>query len=111
MFSCWFSMLFVSVFILLVFLTFSDNTTIKNVLEIKENMTMGSTLVTNPNGGFLVRGCVHFFTAKPKKQTSRHHKFTSSPNRFHVPQLHVMSLESNGILSISCTDEKKIESN
>ncbi|XP_037547908.1 integrin alpha-1 [Nematolebias whitei] len=33
-----------------------DNTTIKNVLEIKENMTMGSTLVTNPNGGFLACG-------------------------------------------------------
>ncbi|KAK1884130.1 Integrin alpha-1, partial [Dissostichus eleginoides] len=29
------------------------NTTIPNVHEVKENMTMGSTLLTNPNGGFL----------------------------------------------------------
>ncbi|XP_017263420.1 integrin alpha-1 [Kryptolebias marmoratus] len=34
-----------------------DNTTVKNVvLEIKENMTMGTTLVTSPNGGFLACG-------------------------------------------------------
>ncbi|CAJ1070776.1 integrin alpha-1 [Xyrichtys novacula] len=32
------------------------NTTIPNLLEVKENMTMGTTLVTNPNGGFLACG-------------------------------------------------------
>uniref|UniRef100_A0A3Q3VMZ6 VWFA domain-containing protein n=1 Tax=Mola mola TaxID=94237 RepID=A0A3Q3VMZ6_MOLML len=32
------------------------NTTIPNVLEVKDNMTMGTTLVTNPNGGFLACG-------------------------------------------------------
>lgn len=32
------------------------NTTIPNVHEVKENMTMGSTLLTNPNGGFLACG-------------------------------------------------------
>ncbi|XP_068430110.1 integrin alpha-1 isoform X2 [Clinocottus analis] len=32
------------------------NTTIPNVREVKENMTMGTTLVTNPNGGFLACG-------------------------------------------------------
>jgi hypothetical protein len=34
---------------------FVVNTSIPNVTEIKENMTFGSTLVTNPKGGFLVR--------------------------------------------------------
>ncbi|XP_030599047.1 integrin alpha-1 [Archocentrus centrarchus] len=32
------------------------NTTIPNLREVKENMTMGSTLVTNPKGGFLACG-------------------------------------------------------
>ncbi|XP_018517889.1 LOW QUALITY PROTEIN: integrin alpha-1 [Lates calcarifer] len=32
------------------------NTTIPNLREVKENMTMGTTLVTNPNGGFLACG-------------------------------------------------------
>lgn len=32
------------------------NTTIPNLNEVKENMTMGTTLVTNPNGGFLACG-------------------------------------------------------
>ncbi|XP_029300794.1 integrin alpha-1 [Cottoperca gobio] len=32
------------------------NTTVPNLHEVKENMTMGSTLVTNPNGGFLACG-------------------------------------------------------
>uniref|UniRef100_A0AAQ5YDR5 VWFA domain-containing protein n=1 Tax=Amphiprion ocellaris TaxID=80972 RepID=A0AAQ5YDR5_AMPOC len=32
------------------------NTTVPNLREVKENMTMGSTLVTNPNGGFLACG-------------------------------------------------------
>ncbi|XP_076014557.1 integrin alpha-1 [Genypterus blacodes] len=32
------------------------NTTIPNVREVKENMTMGTTLVTNPSGGFLACG-------------------------------------------------------
>lgn len=34
---------------------FLENTTIPNLHEVKENMTMGTTLVTNPSGGFLVR--------------------------------------------------------
>lgn len=42
-----------------------ENTTIPNITEVKENMTLGTTLVTNPNGGFLVRihlenACSHF---------------------------------------------------
>lgn len=37
------------------FLLFPVNTSIPNVTEVKENMTFGSTLVTNPRGGFLVR--------------------------------------------------------
>ncbi|XP_034752463.1 integrin alpha-1 [Etheostoma cragini] len=32
------------------------NTTFPNLHEVKENMTMGTTLVTNPNGGFLACG-------------------------------------------------------
>uniref|UniRef100_A0A673C9Y0 Integrin, alpha 1 n=1 Tax=Sphaeramia orbicularis TaxID=375764 RepID=A0A673C9Y0_9TELE len=32
------------------------NTTIPNLNEVKENMTMGTTLVTNPSGGFLACG-------------------------------------------------------
>ncbi|XP_061589692.1 integrin alpha-1 [Cololabis saira] len=32
------------------------NTTIPNLREVKENMTMGTTLVTNPSGGFLACG-------------------------------------------------------
>ncbi|XP_053196381.1 integrin alpha-1 [Scomber japonicus] len=33
-----------------------ENTTVPNLREVKENMTMGTTLVTNPNGGFLACG-------------------------------------------------------
>ncbi|KAK2888159.1 integrin alpha-1 isoform X1 [Channa argus] len=33
-----------------------QNTTVPNLHEVKENMTMGTTLVTNPNGGFLACG-------------------------------------------------------
>uniref|UniRef100_A0A3Q1IUV4 VWFA domain-containing protein n=1 Tax=Anabas testudineus TaxID=64144 RepID=A0A3Q1IUV4_ANATE len=33
-----------------------QNTTVPNLREVKENMTMGTTLVTNPNGGFLACG-------------------------------------------------------
>ncbi|XP_040013228.1 integrin alpha-1 isoform X2 [Xiphias gladius] len=33
-----------------------ENTTVPNLNEVKENMTMGTTLVTNPNGGFLACG-------------------------------------------------------
>lgn len=33
----------------------SANTTIPKLKEVKENMTMGTTLVTSPDGGFLVR--------------------------------------------------------
>uniref|UniRef100_A0A674MBS1 Integrin, alpha 1 n=1 Tax=Takifugu rubripes TaxID=31033 RepID=A0A674MBS1_TAKRU len=32
------------------------NTTVPNLHEVKENMTMGTTLVTNPSGGFLACG-------------------------------------------------------
>uniref|UniRef100_A0AAV2IR71 Uncharacterized protein n=1 Tax=Knipowitschia caucasica TaxID=637954 RepID=A0AAV2IR71_KNICA len=32
---------------------YCENTTVPNLNEVKENMTMGTTLVTNPNGGFL----------------------------------------------------------
>uniref|UniRef100_A0A3P8UE17 Integrin subunit alpha 1 n=1 Tax=Cynoglossus semilaevis TaxID=244447 RepID=A0A3P8UE17_CYNSE len=32
------------------------NTTVPNLHEVKDNMTMGTTLVTNPNGGFLACG-------------------------------------------------------
>ncbi|XP_044030086.1 integrin alpha-1 isoform X2 [Siniperca chuatsi] len=32
------------------------NTTVPNLHEVKENMTMGTTLVTNPDGGFLACG-------------------------------------------------------
>lgn len=39
---------------------FLENTTVPNLHEVKENMTMGTTLVTNPNGGFLVRGKLLF---------------------------------------------------
>eukprot|EP00064_Thunnus_orientalis_P003128 superscaffoldBa00000248_g3137 len=33
-----------------------QNTTVPKLREVKENMTMGTTLVTNPNGGFLACG-------------------------------------------------------
>ncbi|MBN3301136.1 ITA1 protein, partial [Amia calva] len=36
-------------------------TTIPNVTEVKENMTMGTTLVTNPNGGFLACGPLYAY--------------------------------------------------
>lgn len=39
---------------------FLENTTVPNLREVKENMTMGTTLVTDPNGGFLVRGTMLF---------------------------------------------------
>uniref|UniRef100_A0A8C8EDN6 Integrin subunit alpha 1 n=1 Tax=Otus sunia TaxID=257818 RepID=A0A8C8EDN6_9STRI len=31
------------------------STSVPNIVEVKENMTLGTTLVTNPKGGFLVR--------------------------------------------------------
>lgn len=37
------------------------NTSIPNVSEVKENMTFGSTLVTNPNGGFLACGPLYAY--------------------------------------------------
>ncbi|EDL18369.1 mCG2843 [Mus musculus] len=37
------------------------NTSIPNVTEIKENMTFGSTLVTNPKGGFLACGPLYAY--------------------------------------------------
>nr|KAF6489725.1 integrin subunit alpha 1 [Molossus molossus] len=37
------------------------NTSIPNVAEVKENMTFGSTLVTNPNGGFLACGPLYAY--------------------------------------------------
>ncbi|XP_072272789.1 integrin alpha-1 [Pyxicephalus adspersus] len=36
-------------------------TTIANVTEVKENMTMGSTLVTNPKGGFMACGPLYAY--------------------------------------------------
>lgn len=42
-------------FTLIKFVLFLVTTSIPNVTEVKENMTFGSTLVTNPKGGFLVR--------------------------------------------------------
>ncbi|KAG8598891.1 hypothetical protein GDO81_002786 [Engystomops pustulosus] len=36
-------------------------TTIANVSEVKENMTMGSTLVTNPKGGFMACGPLYAY--------------------------------------------------
>ncbi|XP_075397137.1 integrin alpha-1 isoform X2 [Tenrec ecaudatus] len=36
-------------------------TSIPNVTEVKENMTFGSTLVTNPNGGFLACGPLYAY--------------------------------------------------
>ncbi|KAK5851559.1 hypothetical protein PBY51_023105 [Eleginops maclovinus] len=33
-----------------------QNTTVPNIHEVKENMTMGTTLLTNPSGGFLACG-------------------------------------------------------
>lgn len=41
--------LFIPIFFL------SANTTIPKLQEVKENMTMGTTLVTSPDGGFLVK--------------------------------------------------------
>ncbi|KAG9467436.1 hypothetical protein GDO78_014946 [Eleutherodactylus coqui] len=38
-----------------------ESTTIANVTEVKENMTMGSTLVTNPNGGFMACGPLYAY--------------------------------------------------
>ncbi|XP_062943660.1 integrin alpha-1 [Cynocephalus volans] len=37
------------------------NTSIPNVTDVKENMTFGSTLVTNPNGGFLACGPLYAY--------------------------------------------------
>ncbi|XP_056397940.1 integrin alpha-1 [Hyla sarda] len=37
------------------------STTIANVTEVKENMTMGSTLVTNPKGGFMACGPLYAY--------------------------------------------------
>ncbi|KAM5264279.1 integrin alpha-1 [Ctenodactylus gundi] len=37
------------------------NTSIPNVFEVKENMTFGSTLVTNPKGGFLACGPLYAY--------------------------------------------------
>ncbi|PIO34243.1 hypothetical protein AB205_0139520, partial [Aquarana catesbeiana] len=36
-------------------------TTIANVTEVKDNMTMGSTLVTNPKGGFMACGPLYAY--------------------------------------------------
>lgn len=42
-------------------LNLPDHTSIANVTEVKENMTMGATLVTNPNGGFLACGPLYAY--------------------------------------------------
>lgn len=47
---------------------FLENTTIPNLREVKENMTMGSTLVTNPKGGFLVSRKSSTFSIDKKKK-------------------------------------------
>lgn len=47
---------------------FLENTTVPNLREVKENMTMGTTLVTNSNGGFLVRGTLLFIVYESELQ-------------------------------------------
>nr|XP_014352587.1 PREDICTED: integrin alpha-1 [Latimeria chalumnae] len=42
-------------------LNLPDYTSIPNVTEVKENMTLGTTLVTNPNGGFLACGPLYAY--------------------------------------------------
>ncbi|XP_069483359.1 integrin alpha-1 isoform X2 [Ambystoma mexicanum] len=42
-------------------LNLPDHTSIANVTEVKENMTMGATLVTNPSGGFLACGPLYAY--------------------------------------------------
>uniref|UniRef100_A0A8C0G5N3 Integrin subunit alpha 1 n=1 Tax=Chelonoidis abingdonii TaxID=106734 RepID=A0A8C0G5N3_CHEAB len=37
------------------------NTSVPNVVEVKENMTLGTTLVTNPKGGFLACGPLYAY--------------------------------------------------
>ncbi|MEE6458195.1 hypothetical protein FKM82_000208, partial [Ascaphus truei] len=45
-------------------------TSIANVSEVKENMTMGSTLVTNPKGGFLACGPLYAYRCGSLHYTS-----------------------------------------
>ncbi|KAH1169007.1 hypothetical protein KIL84_013597, partial [Mauremys mutica] len=37
------------------------NTSVPNIVEVKENMTLGTTLVTNPKGGFLACGPLYAY--------------------------------------------------
>ncbi|XP_029024612.1 integrin alpha-1 [Betta splendens] len=43
-----------------------QNTTVPNLREVKENMTMGTTLVTDPNGGFLACGPQYGYMCGPQ---------------------------------------------
>lgn len=42
-------------------LNLPDATSVPNVMEVKENMTLGTTLVTNPKGGFLACGPLYAY--------------------------------------------------
>jgi len=60
--------LFVSLCLFILIFSLLANTTVPNLREVKENMTMGTTLVTNPSGGFLVRRKCSIFSI-PKRKT------------------------------------------
>ncbi|KAJ8339269.1 hypothetical protein SKAU_G00360550 [Synaphobranchus kaupii] len=47
-----------------------EHTTIPNINEVKENMTLGTTLVTNPNGGFLACGPLYGYMCGTEQYTT-----------------------------------------
>ncbi|KAJ8396607.1 hypothetical protein AAFF_G00016730 [Aldrovandia affinis] len=47
-----------------------EHTTIPNINEVKENMTLGTTLVTNPNGGFLACGPMYGYMCGSEQYTT-----------------------------------------
>ncbi|XP_036384875.1 integrin alpha-1 [Megalops cyprinoides] len=47
-----------------------EYTTIPNINEVKENMTMGTTLITNPNGGFLACGPLYGYMCGTEQYTT-----------------------------------------
>ncbi|XP_035247107.1 integrin alpha-1 isoform X1 [Anguilla anguilla] len=47
-----------------------ENITIPNIKEVKENMTLGTTLVTNPNGGFLACGPLYGYMCGTEQYTT-----------------------------------------
>ncbi|KAG9353743.1 hypothetical protein JZ751_011865 [Albula glossodonta] len=47
-----------------------DHTTIPNINEVKENMTLGTTLVTNANGGFLACGPLYGYMCGTEQYTT-----------------------------------------